>query len=809
MLRSQGRKMAVKQNLTLSHTARKNQETYFYVFNKEDGGWVIVGGDEVCQGILAYSGSGSFSYDDLPANVVNWLNGYEKEISHSIAATTSANGSRNVRKSAHASAIGGQDVNPMIKTAWDQTAPYWNMTPKKDGEHCLTGCVATAMAQVMNYWQWPEVGVGSKSYYDWDAEYQYGCKQTVSSKFFSHHYDWVNMKDRYGSSGSTNEQQAAVAQLMYDCGVAVSMNYGTSSEGGSAAWTEDVETALIDYFSYDPQTVKYVSLYDYSNRKKHTDEEWARMMYKEVSELRPVIMGANDSNVKYGHEFIIDGYAYRDGKDYFHFNFGWSGDYDAFWTLTSVQTGSGNNIYKWTMYQDAVIGIQPKESKIYTVTLADDGSELRPSFAGGSVSLPNRSLPGYTFEGWNADLMGIDEPTTDKPSILPVSYVPNRDVELYPIFSYVKNGNVGGNLTEVFSEDFADTESFGNNTTTTGSSTTWNGNDNFAIVTAGYKAGGALRLGASKKIGSVTTRSIGVPPGAKLTVSVDVKGWTTVEGRLCIGVTDCEEQVLSYSETMSGRFETLTATFVTTTANPQVTISTTSKRAFIDNIVVTTGSGTPDKTFYCSYLTMSNARLEVTPAKWATFYAPDDVELEAGTYAYAVTSGGTDIQRVLVAYGDAPTQYERTIPAHTPVIVYKDVTDTYTKNYDTFFSVTPSAVDGNCLVGTLVDIPRVKPTTDNRTNYVLQLNPQNRPAWFSVVYDDKAGKYNTLAANHAYLSVLPDLSVKDIFSEVVTEIITEKQESDIKRLSHNLQGQTINDTYKGIIIRNRQKILQK
>lgn len=787
-VRQSGRRMATKQNVTLHHTARQGDETYFYIFNKAEGGWVIVGGDEVCHDIIAFSETGSFNYDKAPLNVRNWLNGYEAEISHAISATT-VGAARKVVKENAVTASAGATIEPLIQTHWDQGAPYWNKCPSDKDGTCYTGCVATAMAQVMYYWKWPVTGTGSKSYYDSD-----GCKKTLSTTFSDHTYDWANMKletDDY----TTTAQKNAVAQLMYDCGVSVEMMYGSD---GSGAYSEDIPSALKTYFSYS-STAKYVLKSSYS------ETSWVNLIYAELSAGRPVLYAGADgtgSNAG-GHQFVCDGYEYKSNYSYFHFNWGWSGDEDGFFTLSTV-----GKSYKFKYYQDAVIGIQPNVPKLYTVTLADDESKIQPSVAGGSVTLPTRVLPGYSFVGW-ANNGGIDEPTTTKPTILPTTYTPTANVTLYPVFSYVKKGEAGSGSTVLLSEDFNTLKDGSNTDTSSQAGSEWTGNSNFAAKTKAYEADGMLKLGSSKSAGSITTKAISAAAGANITVQFEVKGWTNVENSLYVGVTGCTDQKITYSATMSDTPELKSVTFTTVSANPQVTISTSSKRAFFDNLVITSDSGTSDQTYYCSYLTMATAQMKITPAKWATFYAPDDVELEPAVYAYAVTPDGGSIQRQRVAFGDAATLAERTVPAHTPVLVYKDVTSTYTKDYDTYFSVTPSSVADNCLVGTLVDISRMDTESGDNTNYVLQLNTQGKPAWFSVVCDDVNEKYNSLSANRAYLSLPSSSSVKDIFGDVATAITDEIQETrNADRMSFNLQGQTVDGSYRGIIIQNGKKILR-
>jgi hypothetical protein len=146
----------------------------------------------------------------------------------------------------------------------------------------------------------------------------------------------------------------------------------------------------------------------------------------------------------------------------------------------------------------------------------------------------------------------------------------------------------------LFDEDFSSITS-GNNTSTSGSGTTWSGNANFPNVTNAFQAGGAVRLGSSSNAGSITTRPLNLSAGA-YNVTLKVKGWTTVEGDITVTPSGGSPQTVSYTGTMSGPFETKTLTFNAGSSNATITIATTAKRAFLDDVVITTSSPTPSLT---------------------------------------------------------------------------------------------------------------------------------------------------------------------------------------------------------------------
>jgi hypothetical protein len=220
-------------------------------------------------------------------------------------------------------------VSPLVQTKWDQSPYYNNLCPydNSKGERTVTGCVATAMAQVMNYWEYPKKGTGFHSY----NHSKYG---TLNANFGSTTYDWANMPNELTSSSST-VQKNAVATLMYHCGVSVDMDYNVSSEGGSGAYvissrspvTHCTEYALKTYFGYKT-SIQGVQKADY------TTTNWKNLLKAELDASRPIVYaGFGDG----GHCFVCDGY---DNNDYFHFNWGWGGLYDGYFALNALIPGA-------------------------------------------------------------------------------------------------------------------------------------------------------------------------------------------------------------------------------------------------------------------------------------------------------------------------------------------------------------------------------------------------------------------------------------------------------------------------------------
>lgn len=216
------------------------------------------------------------------------------------------------------------NVDALLKTEWGQSAPYYNQTPtytdKGTEMHFVTGCVATAMAQIMKYYNYPATGKGSL-YYRCNMETPEGTvTKRIGASFASGNYDWSNMLDSY--KGSYSEVQAdAVAKLMYHCGVSVQMNY---DRDGSGSTTFAAMNALSTYFLYDANLHFYYR--DYMNVA-----EWMDIIFKNLSEGHPILYGGQSRSG--GHEFVIDGY---DENGLVHVNWGWEGKSNGYFDIASL-----------------------------------------------------------------------------------------------------------------------------------------------------------------------------------------------------------------------------------------------------------------------------------------------------------------------------------------------------------------------------------------------------------------------------------------------------------------------------------------
>ena len=327
----------------------------YYIFNNEDGGFVIVAGDDCATPILGYSTEGSIDPNNLPIQLEELLNAYAEEIQlaaeNNDHATDSIQALWDAYYSTPQSRNAATTINALISTSWDQYPRYNSKCPSDHslsslGGHPTTGCVATAMAQIMKYWEYPDKGTGNKSY---SSDY-YG---TLSANFAITSYDWANMPLKLSSSTSS-AQNNAVAKLMYHCGVSVEMDYNCDGQGSSGAYVVDygygrasAEDALKTYFGYASTLMGII----WSNSISTTT--WQDMLKTELDNKRPILYAGRSINSG-GHAFVCDGY---DSNNKFHFNWGWGGAANGFFSLTAL-TPSG---YNFSEGQQAIIDIKPAD----------------------------------------------------------------------------------------------------------------------------------------------------------------------------------------------------------------------------------------------------------------------------------------------------------------------------------------------------------------------------------------------------------------------------------------------------------------
>ncbi len=312
----------------------------FYIFNNKDGkGFVIIAADDRITPILGYSYDNNFAAENLPPNLKDWLDGYAEQIRAAVEmrafATDEIRDEWNcLRQGKNLSIRSETSIDPLVTTHWNQNYPYNiqcpvdpNATGQANG-HAWAGCVATAMAQIMKFWAYPEHGIGSHSYVP-ERHPEYG---TQYADFSSTTYQWSSMPN--------NNSNSAVAELLKHCGVSVEMNYGPSGSSASTIGSfPSAEQAYKSFFDYK------TTLHSDSRSNYYSDTEWINILKSELNSYRPIhYRGANNDG---GHSFICDGY---DNLNQFHFNWGWSGSNDGYYNINTIL---------YPINQQAIIGIEP------------------------------------------------------------------------------------------------------------------------------------------------------------------------------------------------------------------------------------------------------------------------------------------------------------------------------------------------------------------------------------------------------------------------------------------------------------------
>ncbi|MDR0828828.1 MAG: thiol protease/hemagglutinin PrtT [Prevotellaceae bacterium] len=332
-------------NFSFLRGTTTEQSSYIYIFNLEDGGFVIVSADDRIMPVLGYADKGSINFNNLPPNARYWLASYERQIEYAIE--------HNIQPTAEISEqwtnlFNGRlltpaqtaSVSPLLTTEWNQS-PYYNILCPYDAAQnalAVTGCVATAMAQIMKYWNYPVRGTGTHSYTE-----AYG---TLSADFANAIYDWENMPnimDWYNVP--TARQLKAVGKLMYHCGVAANMSYSPLESGAqvfanSGGHTNQycAENAFKNFFGYK-NTIR-------GEQRNNNETAWINLLKTELDASRPVLYCAYSQLG--GHAFVCDGY---NSSNYFHFNWGWGGSANGYFSI--------NNMYGYDDSHGVLVGIEP------------------------------------------------------------------------------------------------------------------------------------------------------------------------------------------------------------------------------------------------------------------------------------------------------------------------------------------------------------------------------------------------------------------------------------------------------------------
>lgn len=362
-------------------------DNYFYVFNINDKGFVIVSAQDIVKPILAYSTESTFNKADIPDNMACFLNDYQREIvfaiDESVVKTSdiAAEWADLLNTRSGLQPKGERVVEPLLTTLWRQHWPYNYYCPEDpagSGGHCYVGCVAMALGMIMKYWEYPVTGTGSHSYYCSG----YGSQ---SANFGEATYLYDLMPYDSLRLASPLEEIEATALMLYHCGVAVDMQYGTS---GSGAYVFDIPDAAVNYFGFSEET-------EYRQRSNYSLNEWVSMLKEQFDLGYPVYYGAYDYNVGVGHAFNLDGY---DENDMFHINWGWGGNQNGYFAVDAFNTTNysfnDGNTAIFDMIPDYVYGMTPTAPTNFLI-VPDPDYNLSATI---SWTNPSTTFNGNTLE---------------------------------------------------------------------------------------------------------------------------------------------------------------------------------------------------------------------------------------------------------------------------------------------------------------------------------------------------------------------------------------------------------------------------
>lgn len=350
-------------SITGHNSFKENDILVYYIFNTNNNGFVIVSADDIITPVLGYSFQSNYSETNQPPQFISWMKSYSVQISNAIssklAVSTEISNEWDRLKTNPEKFIskkGVMSVAKLLTTTWDQGSYYNGFCPKDatgPSGRVYAGCVATAMAQVMNYYKYPIHGQSSHGY---DSNYGY-----LYANFDTTTYEWEAMPNHLTTAN------VPIATLLYHCGISVDMNY---SPNGSGAYMYDAGNSLITYF-------KYSNNLQFASKSSYSTAEWENILITELVNDRPMLYSGHDPNTGAGHAFVCDGYQ---GTNYFHFNWGWSGYYDGFFYLEKLYPGGSD----FTSSQFCIYNITPDTDYPYycaptkTITASsgcfDDGS---------------------------------------------------------------------------------------------------------------------------------------------------------------------------------------------------------------------------------------------------------------------------------------------------------------------------------------------------------------------------------------------------------------------------------------------------
>jgi hypothetical protein len=357
-----------------------DDQMVYYVFNFAGGGFIAVSSTDAVMPVLCYSFEGRYETGDQPENFAAWMKQYQGQILSAIENNISPRDGvpeawdYYLNTPSYAlKPFSGREILPLLTSNWDQGKFYNELCPADPAGpsgHCYTGCVATALGQLMNYFRWPDSGTGSYTYY---------CPpyDTLSVNFSEQTYNWDLMEP------SLEHSNLELAKLLYNVGVSVDMVYGPN---GSGMYNHKGAYTLRTYFKYSPET-QYVF-------RDSTTMDWDSLIIAHLDQRIPMYYAGWDVPNISGHAFICDGYQ---DTNYYHFNWGWSSSYNGYFYTDNLNPGGSN----FNLAQELIVHAFP-DTSLYTYPGGCQGDVTFTNLFG---TIGDGSGPVYPYEngsncGW-------------------------------------------------------------------------------------------------------------------------------------------------------------------------------------------------------------------------------------------------------------------------------------------------------------------------------------------------------------------------------------------------------------------------
>ncbi len=407
-----------------TYTINDNNIAVFYIFNIADFGYILISAEDNTTPILAYSFESIYNPTNIAPAFKMWMDEYKNSILFSRRNNLLAN--EEIKNkwinliNNTPSKTSSISISPFVKSKWNQDENFnikCPADPNGPGGHCVTGCVATCLGQLMYYYRFPDHGKGSYSY----THSVYG---NLSADYENTNYRWDEMCDE------PTKPNVAISDLISQSGIGVDMQYSANSSG---MYNHSAAYVLKTYFKYSP-SVRYVF-------RDSTNLRWDSLIVNQLNKKMPLYYaGWSVPNIN-GHAFVCDGYQ---DTTYFHFNFGWGGNSDGYFYLNALSPGGSN----FNLAQELIVNIYP-DTALYSYPTFCSGQKTLTSVEG---SIEDGSGPIDNYQV-NSNCSWLINPIADSVSSISFNFSYLNTKSNHGIVKIYKGNNTSTPLIGSYSGD--------------------------------------------------------------------------------------------------------------------------------------------------------------------------------------------------------------------------------------------------------------------------------------------------------------------------------------------------------------------